>query len=200
MPNFQDITPRKRRSTNGTYFVGPIDEIHGQILANKSDDPSKTFVNRFRDFGHNYDEQGRKGHQSYYYHRHEGEWSDGATSNRALMTLARKKAREIINNADRSGAWKTEFEQYCEAKKDEPHYATLYTYVYTIMYRQLKAQLDSDFAAHSRTDLIDEFEQAFLVQRTKELQTITSKHLSGRQESELATKQTTNYINNRLNN
>jgi len=199
MADFHDITPRQRRSTNGTYFITPLDEMHGKMLGKRiSSDPNTTFVNRFHDYGHNRDEQGRKGHQSYYYHRHKGDWSNGATCNRAIMKLARSQARLQINDEIQGAEWKNEYERYCLAKADKPHYTTLFTYVYSVLYQEIKTQLEADFATHNRTDLINQFEQAFHNLRYAELSSITNVHLTDSQQTALATKQTTEYITQRL--
>ncbi|MCQ2341578.1 MAG: hypothetical protein MJZ48_03905 [Paludibacteraceae bacterium] len=199
MADFHDITPRPRRSTNGTYFIYPLDEMHGKMRGkHPSNDPTVTFVNRFHDYGHNRDQQGRKGHQSYYYHKHQGEWSDGATANRALMALTRANTHAQIKDEQQSATWKQEYENYCVAKKDVPHYTSLFTYVYSVLYQQYKEQLALDFASHQRTDLINQFEQAFLLQRSKELSSITDVHLTGTQIEQQAQQQAQEYINQRI--
>lgn len=195
MADFHDIVPRSRRSTNGTYFIYPLEEMHGKMRGKRPSDHSEAvFVNRFRDYGHNTDEQGRKGHQSYYYRRHQGVWSNGATANRALMFVARRSAHAQIADEELSIKWQEEYKSYCLAKQGQNHYSSLFTYVYSVLYQQYKVQLDVDFAAQQHTELVQQFAQAFRQKRFSELLTITDRHYTGPQCERMAKEQATEYI------
>ena len=43
----------------------------------------------------NFDDNGNKLHELFYYHFHEGSWSDGATRNRKLIKAAQRTAHDI---------------------------------------------------------------------------------------------------------
>ena len=89
-------------------------------------------------------------HQMYFMRMHEGAWSEGATRNRELIKAAQKKAHAIDRAARRpdecplelvaeAQQWQERFSSYrASLKEGEKGYATLYTYTYVQLYRQLK--------------------------------------------------------------
>jgi len=194
-----NISPKPNRHRgNGTFFKNPIDEYHGTFLDGQTKNRHEvTPVVRYRDYGYNVDNSGRKGHQTYYYNHHQGAWSDGATHNRALMAMASAKARLEIKDDTLGPQWHSQFDQYIEAKSkhpNEPRYTSLYTYVYRLTYDSIKSQLATDFAAHQRTELVDTFADTFFMKRKKELTTHREIKLTGPKVEQLARTQTDAYL------
>lgn len=82
---------------------------------------------------------------------HEGPWAEGATANRELMKSAQREAHAIENAAKypeqasaemlaKASMWQQRFAEYKSTKKrSDKQYATLYTYTYSHLYRELKA-------------------------------------------------------------
>ena len=90
-------------------------------------------------------------HQVYPMKMHEGPWSEGATANRELIKTAQREAHAIENAAKhpeqasaellaKASMWQQYFAEYKSTKKPgDKQYATLYTYTYAHLYRELKA-------------------------------------------------------------
>ena len=89
-------------------------------------------------------------HQVYPMKMHEGPWSEGATANRELMKTAQREAHAIERAAlypeqasaeysAKAAMWQSRFADYKATKKPgDKQYATLYTYTYSHLYRELK--------------------------------------------------------------
>ena len=89
-------------------------------------------------------------HQVYPMKMHEGPWAPGATANRELMKSAQREAHAIERAAkhpDQASAeylakadmWQKRFAEYKSTKTPaDRQFATLYTYTYTHLYRELK--------------------------------------------------------------
>ena len=89
-------------------------------------------------------------HQVYPMKMHEGPWSEGATRNRELMKNAQREAHAIERAAKHpelatpeyltlAAEWQKRFAEYKSTKKPEDkQFATLYTYTYSHLYRELK--------------------------------------------------------------
>ena len=81
---------------------------------------------------------------------HEGPWSEGATANRELMKTAQREAHAIERAAKHpelstaeyitlAADWQQRFAAYKATKKPgDRQFATLYTYTYSHLYRELK--------------------------------------------------------------
>ena len=94
--------------------------------------------------------KGSDGHQIYPMQMHEGPWSEGATRNRELMKTAQREAHAIERAAKHpelatpeyltlAAEWQKRFAEYKSTKKPEDkQFATLYTYTYSHLYRELK--------------------------------------------------------------
>lgn len=90
-------------------------------------------------------------HQVFPMRMHEGPWSEGATANRELIKLAQREAHTIERAAKhpetasaellaKASLWQKRFDEYKSTKRPgDKQYATLYTYTYTHLYRELKA-------------------------------------------------------------
>lgn len=107
-----------------------------------------------------------KAHQ-YPMKMHEGPWAEGATANRELMKSAQREAHAIENAAKypeqasaemlvKASMWQQRFAEYKSTKKrSDKQYATLYTYTYSHLYRELKAgrvlENMAELKAHKKT-------------------------------------------------
>ena len=93
---------------------------------------------------------------------HEGPWAEGATANRELMKTAQREAHAIERAAKHpelstaeyvtlAVEWQKSFDEYKASKKrGDKQYATLYTYTYSHLYRELKAGKILDLLAQKR--------------------------------------------------
>lgn len=89
-------------------------------------------------------------HQVYPMKMHEGPWSEGATRNRELMKNAQREAHAIERAAKHpelatpeyltlAAEWQKRFAEYKSTKRPgDRQFATLYTYTYSHLYRELK--------------------------------------------------------------
>jgi len=193
------ISPKPRRHRgNGNYMAYPLEVMHGTIFdRDHKTRQGSTVVVRFHNYGYNVDKAGRKGHQLFYYHHHQGAWSDGATRNRTIMAMAAAQARLEIKDDTLGPQWKTQFEEYTQAKSKhpkQPRYTSLYTYVYRLTYDRIKNQLEADFIAHQRTNLVNSFADTFYTKRVRELETIREYKITGPEIERQARAQTDTYI------
>ena len=101
-------------------------------------------VVRRHDYGEerNYDQHGNKIHELYYYHFHEGPWSEGATRNREIIKAAQRAAHDIEHDDELRPMWEAAYEEYkASLPPDKPAYH-FYNFVYVTilrdMYRQAK--------------------------------------------------------------
>ena len=95
---------------------------------------------------HNYGEKsinqdGQRWHQLFFYHFHEGAWSDGATRNREMIKAALRTAHDIERDSELREEWETKYAVYraSEAYKDKPYH--FYNFVYVTIYRSMRAEL-----------------------------------------------------------
>ena len=89
-------------------------------------------------------------HQVYPMKMHEGPWAEGATRNRELIKTAQREAHAIERAAKHpelatpeylalAAEWQKRFAEYKSTKSpQEEQFATLYTYTYSHLYRELK--------------------------------------------------------------
>ena len=103
-------------------------------------------VVRRHDYGEdrNYDENGHKWHELYYYHFHEGAWSDAATRNREIIKAAQRAAHAIEKDAELRPMWEAAFAEHRAApatsgKKYSHFYPFVYVMILQDMYRIEKA-------------------------------------------------------------
>lgn len=90
-------------------------------------------------------------HQVYPMKMHEGPWAEGATRNREFLKTIQREAHAIERAAkhpeqasadmlDKAAIWQQRFADYKATKKPgEKQYATLYTYTYAYLIREIKA-------------------------------------------------------------
>ena len=93
---------------------------------------------------------------------HEGPWAEGATANRELMKTAQREAHAIEKAAKHpelstaeyitlAAEWQQRFAAYKATKKPgDKQFATLYTYTYSHLYRELKLGKVLDLFAQKR--------------------------------------------------
>ncbi len=89
-------------------------------------------------------------HQVYPMKMHEGPWAEGATRNREVMKTAQREAHAIERAALHpelatpeylalAAEWQKRFAEYKSTKRpQDKQFATLYTYTYSHLYRELK--------------------------------------------------------------
>ena len=90
-------------------------------------------------------------HQVYPMKMHEGPWAEGATRNRELLKTVQREAHAIEKAAkhpeqaspeyrDKAAIWQQHFADYKATKKPgDKQYATLFTYTYAHLLREIKA-------------------------------------------------------------
>ena len=118
------------------YWRGPLDTRKtGQAKRER-------LVSRYRN-GEN--------HQVYPMKMHEGPWAEGATRNRELLKTVQREAHAIEKAAkhpeqasaeyrDKAAIWQQHFADYKATKKPgDKQYATLFTYTYAQLLREIKA-------------------------------------------------------------
>lgn len=128
---------------NKVKFISGIESYVGALDSKKEGKAKRQrLVIRFR--------PGTRGHQMYPMQMHEGAWSEGATANRELIKTAQREAHAIERAAKhpeqasaeylaKATMWQERFAEYKSTKKPgDKQYATLYTYTYAHLYRELK--------------------------------------------------------------
>ena len=126
-----------------TYNIA-IDTWRGPLDSRKTGQAKRErLVSRYR-------KGSGENHQVYPMKMHEGPWSEGATRNRELMKNAQREAHAIERAAKHpelatpeyltlAAEWQKRFAEYKSTKKPEDkQFATLYTYTYSHLYRELK--------------------------------------------------------------
>ena len=140
---------------NKVKFNAAIESYVGTLDSKKEGQAKRErLVSRFR--------PGTRGHQMYPMKIHEGPWSEGASANRELMKTAQREAHAIERAAKHpelstaeyitlAADWQQRFAEYKSTKKrGDRQYATLYTYTYSHLYRELKAGKVLDILAQKR--------------------------------------------------
>ena len=135
-------------------FADGIENVWGAIDSVKEGKQNGyRLVVRRHDYsrGRNYDEDGRKWHELYYYHLHEGAWSEGATKNREMFKAAQRTAHDIEHAAlhpedcdaemvNEGQYWKEQYAAYRatipEGSKKFYHF---YPFVYVTILREIQA-------------------------------------------------------------
>ena len=121
-----------------TTFIAPVETIRGKLTGHRADD--RVLVNRRKCFGK--DAKGRPYYgpsETYIYHCHKGEWSEGAKKNRTLFQEVQLLAKQELEDPERVAYWQSLFEkQFKRPKQGEKHYATLRGFVIAQIHQQLK--------------------------------------------------------------
>ena len=125
-------------------FIDEIESLWGAIDSVRQGKKNgyRVVVRRHEyDEDKNYDQEGRKIHELYYYHFHEGPWSEGATRNREIIKAAQKAAHAIERDAALRPIWE---EAYANYRASLPagttkHYH-FYNFVYVTILRDMYAE------------------------------------------------------------
>ena len=127
--------------TNGIVSVwGAIDSVkEGQ------ENRRRLVVRRHEYTNNNFDEDGSKWHELFYYHFHEGAWSEGATRNREMIKAAQRTAHDIESKPEleqEREEWIARYAAYraSPAYKDKPYH--FYNFVYVTIYRQMRKEIN----------------------------------------------------------
>jgi len=125
-------------------FIDEIESLWGAIDSVRQGKKNgyRVVVRRHEyDEDKNYDQEGHKIHELYYYHFHEGPWSEGATRNREIIKAAQKAAHAIERDAELRPIWE---EAYADYRASLPagttkHYH-FYNFVYVTILRDMYAE------------------------------------------------------------
>ena len=101
----------------------------------------RRLVVRRHDYGENknYDQDGSKIHELYYYHMHEGPWSEGATRNREIIKAAQRAAHAVERDADLRPLWEAAYAEYrATIPAGTKKYYHFYNFVYVTIYRDMR--------------------------------------------------------------
>lgn len=125
--------------SNGiTSMWGAMDSVKDGRISRRR------LVIRRHDYGDlNCDEYGNKTHELYYYHFHEGAWSDAATRNREIIKAAQRAAHAVERDAELRPVWEEAYAAYLAtipagSKKYYHFYPFVYVTILRDMYRRAK--------------------------------------------------------------
>ena len=85
----------------------------------------------------NYDQDGNKIHELYYYHMHEGAWSEGATKNREIIKAAQRAAHAVERDAELRPLWEAAYADYKASLSPDQKAYRFYNFVYVTIYRDM---------------------------------------------------------------
>ena len=91
--------------------------------------------------GKNYDEDGSKWHQIFYYHMHEGAWSDAATKNREIIKAAQRTAHDIERDPELRKEWEAKYAEYRRSLKPGESGYHFYNYVFVTIYKSIRHEM-----------------------------------------------------------
>ena len=121
-------------------FVDGVESLWGAIDSVKEGkENGYRLVVRRHDYGEdkNYDQDGHKWHELYYYHFHEGAWSEGATRNREIIKAAQRAAHDIERDAELRPLWEAAYEEYKASLPPEKPAYHFYNFVYVTILRDM---------------------------------------------------------------
>ena len=130
-------------------FIDEIESLWGAIDSVKQGKKNgyRVVVRRHEyDEDKNYDQEGRKIHELYYYHFHEGPWSEGATRNREIIKAAQKAAHAIERDAALRPIWE---EAYADYRASLPAGTTKYYHFYNFVYVTILRDMYAEQAGSS---------------------------------------------------
>ena len=122
-------------------FVDGVESLWGAIDSVKEGkENGYRLVVRRHDYGEdkNYDQDGHKWHELYYYHFHEGAWSEGATRNREIIKAAQRAAHAIERDAELRPLWEAAYAEYKASLPPEQKAYHFYNFVYVTIYRDMR--------------------------------------------------------------
>jgi len=121
--------------TNGIASAwGALDSVKDGQMSRRR------LVVRRHDYGEekNYDADGNKWHELYYYRMHEGAWSEGATRNREMIKAAQKAAHAIERDAELRPQWEAAYADYRASLPEGQTAYRFYNYVFVNIYRDMR--------------------------------------------------------------
>lgn len=126
-------------------FINGIESIWGAIDSVKDgkENGYRVIVRR-HDYGEgkNYDKDGSKWHELYFYHFHEGAWSDGATRNREMIKAAQRTAHDIERDPELREPWVARYAAYrASIPEGSKRYMHFYNFVYVTIYREMRKKM-----------------------------------------------------------
>jgi len=125
-------------------FINGIESIWGAIDSVKDGQAKRArlVVRRHEYTKENYDADGSKWHELFYYHFHEGAWSEGATRNREMLKAAQRTAHDIESKPELETLreeWVARYAAYrAKLKPGESGYH-FYNYVYVTILREMRS-------------------------------------------------------------
>ncbi|MBR6017292.1 MAG: hypothetical protein IK073_01560 [Paludibacteraceae bacterium] len=125
-------------------FVDGIKTVWGAIDSVKEgqENRRRLVVRRHEYTENNYDENGSKWHELFYYHFHEGAWSDGATRNREMIKAAQRTAHDIESKpelAQEREEWVARYAAYrATIPEGSKRYYHFYQFVYVTILREMR--------------------------------------------------------------
>lgn len=128
-------------------FANGIESIWGAIDSVKDGKRNGyRLVVRRHNFGKkSINQTGERWHQLFYYHLHEGSWSDGVTRNREIIKAAQRTAHDIESKPElqeEREAWIACYAAYRSTiPEDSNQYYHFYNFVYVTIYRSMRAEL-----------------------------------------------------------
>ena len=122
-------------------FADGIESVHGAIDSVKEGKKNgyRVVVRRHEyDEERNYDPQGHKIHELYYYHFHGGAWSEGATRNREIIKAAQRAAHDIEHDSELRPLWEEAYAAYrATIPEGSKKYYHFYNFVYVTILRDM---------------------------------------------------------------
>ena len=129
-------------------FVDGIVSVWGALdSAKDGKENGCRLVARRHDYGEgkNFDEDGNKWHELFYYHFHEGAWSEGATRNREMIKAAQRTAHDIESKpelAQEREEWVARYAAYrATIPEGSKRYYHFYQFVYVTIYREMRKEI-----------------------------------------------------------
>ena len=125
-------------------FVDGIVSVWGAIDSVKEGQENRRrLVVRRHNFGKkSINQTGERWHQLFFYHFHEGAWSDGATRNRAMIKAAQRTAHDIESKpelAQEREEWVARYAAYrATIPEGSTKYYHFYNFVYVAIYREMR--------------------------------------------------------------
>ena len=126
-------------------FIDGIKSLWGALdSAKDGKENGFRLVVRRHDYGEgkNFDENGNKWHELFYYHFHEGAWSEGATRNREMIKAAQRTAHDIESKPDLQQEREEWIARYAAYRATIPEgskrYYHFYQFVYVTIYREMR--------------------------------------------------------------
>ena len=102
-------------------------------------------VVRRHNYGENsFDSDGNRWHQIFYYHFHEGAWSDAVTRNREMIKAAQRTAHDIESKPelqDLREEWVARYAAYrASLPEGSKRYMHFYNFVFVTIYRVMREE------------------------------------------------------------